>query len=510
MVDNAPIGSVVVMLGTADRGPVLEPVEVVSRTHAASVFGYGGTLYNSYCMAYAVNPNATYCLMRINGRYARRMLTLTDEYGNQCFFEIKSREAGKAGNNIALTVELDKLMIIRSNGDEDEVINSYTLGDYETLGELVEAINSDDVPIFVTVTAPDFEPGDLVRAIEEFEAITSVEEEEGRVYLAGGDDGLEFTKNELYAMLEDAYHVLEGRRTDIIVLLDARFNDVTPALFIDEEDGDQSYLIWYSDDPDFLDMNINGKAVTFHGQLIDFCRRQAAAGIPTIGVIGVRPIPDSIPTLNAEHIASFIKYSCLNNRLGFVIDGSDFGHYVSIVFGDLEFDGMFMSGAPAYAALLAASGVETTTNKPLQNITGQSVQLDDEALKWASAAGLVVFYNSIKNGLSVYNGVTAAPYERPLRYIANVRIGHYVISRLRNALDAFVGTTGGIIPIRDMIARTAEEIMKTIQNEGVVSSYSLNIREYYYDAFSFGCQIDVTFRAKYAVEDMSATVMVNV
>lgn len=508
MVDSAPIGSVIVMLGTAAGGPVLEPVEVTSPAHAAAVFGYGGTLYNAYRMAYAVNPNATYCLMRINGKHARRLLVLTGTDGRQCFFEIKSREAGEVGNRIAVVADAGQLLFFLSDDQGDQLVGSYALSNYPALGMLVEAINNDSVPVSVSATDPDFASDALIAALEALKAElgTSV------VYLDGGNDELAPSKDELYQMLEDAYSVLEGRRTDIVVLLDARFNDVSYTLFLEEGDTDQSYDMWYSDDPDFLDTYplSNGEPPTFHGQLIDFCRRQAAVGVPTVGVIGVRPIPDSVPVLNAEHIASFIKFSCLNNRLGFVRDGTDFGHYISIVFGDLAFDGMYISGAPAYAALLAAYGTETTTNKPLVSVTEQRVELDDEALRWASAAGLVVFYNSVKNGLSVYNGVTAAPYERPLRYIANVRTGHYIISRLRNVLDSFVGTTGGIIPIREMVKRAADETMKAIQREGVIKSYSLDMTEYQYDAFSFGCLIDVTFKAKYAVEDMSATMVFNI
>lgn len=502
MTDDNP-GSVVVLLGTAAQGPVMEPVRVAGPENASRLFGIDGTLPAGYRLAQLVNPQAVYCLMRINGSAASLSLNIETDGREPCLFLLEAEEANDRYNRVAVRVETssygDTVLVIKL---DDNTRNVYNLVELPTLGELVDKINLDASLGYSPVKASTTDA--MVPSVELAPLLSDW------VYLEGGDSGLNPTKNELYFMLKNAYAKLEGLRTDIVVPLGVYFDDVLSSFVY----GDSRSLFgaaWYSSDEDYLNLEDEGRRATFHGQLIDFCRRQFARGLMCHGVLGLRPMAEGelLARAGVNYIAARVGTSCLSSREGFLYGEDDWGHCISLVLGDLEYDWGYTSGAPAYAALIAAAGTETTTGMAVSNIKRQRTYLSNDppdfALRYAADSGLVTFYNSIKKGLSVFSGVTAAPAGRPLHYLANVRTAHYLVYMLRLALEPYIDVIQGIIPVRDTIERITADVLENARRSGLIQSYSYGLQFQPLGAFSVVCVINLTIRAKYAVEDISIT-----
>lgn len=491
-------GAVVVFLGTAARGPVMEPVIVAGPEHVLRVFGSDGTLPSAYRLASRVNPQAIYCLMRVNGSTASLSLEVVAEDGESCLFTLTAVEAGSLYNDVAVKVEVLPGGTAALAVKYGRVVNTYNLVELPTLGELVDKINLDAAlgysPVTASTTSVTMPSSALAPLLAEW------------TNLEGGADDLTPTKNELYRMLGEAYMRLEGLRTDIIVPVGARFDDVLTG-YVYGASSSVFGAAWYTSDADYLSLTEGGERATFHGQLIGFCRRQFARGLMAHGVLGMRPMPE--PELLAEsgfdYISGLVNVSCLATREGFRFGQDDLGYYVSLVLGDLELDGEYCQAAPAYAALLAATGTETTTGMPVSNTQRQRTYLDGMSLRYAADSGLVTFYHSEKKGLCVYSGVTAALPGRPLHYVANVRTAQFIIHALRLALNPYIGEMEGIIPVRDAVEQVTGEVLRSAKESGLVQSYSFAVRLDQLDGFSVACTVDLTLRAKYAVEDISVS-----
>ena len=496
-------GNVVVLIGTALQGPCNEPVDAAGIEHVKRVFGTDGTLFEGYRLAYTVNPNATYRLIRVGGKYARLDVPVVFNDSTVTGLSLRSVGGGSRYNSVCVRVrppEEGAALVISYNGYE----NVYYFAEFPSVGLLVDKINADAAngysPVFAStedITIPSELLCDYLS---------------GENTLSGGWDGLDISKNDLYTELDAIYRSLEGLRTDIVVPLGVYFDDVAVPYIYGSDRSIYGESEYFAQD-DYLTLEVDGGRATFHGQLADFCFRQFNRGLMAHGVIGMRPVPGAelIRESQQAYLVDLINATCFADRHGLTayVEGEpvDRGHYLSVVLGDLLIDGRYTSGAAAYAALIAAAGVETTTNLPVSNIARQRTQLDGDWLRYAADRGLVVFYESLKNGLSVYNGVTASLSDGPLRYIANVRTAQYIVHLLRVALDPYMGTMSGTIVIGSTVERVARGILAQAQEAGIIRSYDLNvsIEPVDGDQFSANCIIDLTLRAKYAVEDISVT-----
>jgi len=501
-------GNVVVLIGTAGNGPCNEPVDVAGIEHAKRLFGTDGTLFNGYRLAYTVNPGAVYRLVRIGGRHAE--LNIPVVYNDTTVNGLRLWSIGGSGIYNSVRVRIASLgagLTLIINHEDYENIYSFT--EFPFTGALVNKINDDALKGYSPVYASTEDitiPSELL--YEQFQ---------GEAVLSGGSDGLDISKNDMYQELDVVYRSLEGMRTDIVVPLGAFFNDVAIPYIYGSSGSLYGASDYYAQD-DYLTLEANGERVTFHGQLADFCFRQFSRGLMAHGVIGMRPMPEAnlIKESQQYYLADLLNATCFADRYGLETriagETADRGHYLSVVLGDLFMDGDYISGAAAYAALIAAAGTGTTTSLPVSNITQQRTQLDGDWLRGAARRGLVVFYESLKNGLSVYNGVTASASDGPLRYVANVRTAQYAVHLLRNALDPYVGEIRGTIVIGSAIERVARDVLSRIQQEGRIQSYDVGVQIEPVETqpFSANCTIELTLRAKYAVEDISVTTRIAI
>lgn len=484
-------GIVVVLLGTALKGPVMEPVAIAGPEHALRLFGEEGTLLQGYRLASAVNPNAAYFMMRINGEHARLVISLP---GGDELLTLKAIDAGSAGNLVRVAVEGDFITIT-----SEDVVNRYSVHSLVSVGELVDSINDDANRGYSPVEAGTATIAAPLSALAEALAESAS--------LEGGDDGYPLTKNELYGLLEQAYKRLEGYRTDIVVPLGVYLNDDAASYTygsLRAVYGGATYSAG-----DVLDLEAEYGRANFAAPLMDFCARQMGYGLMSHGIIGMRPMPDSTilrPWIR-RYIHDLAAASCLKDRVGFAIGDIDRSHHVSAVLGDLMFQGDYISAAPAYAALLAGTGIETTTGRGFSGFEGQRTELDGDSMRIAAAYGLVTLRTSLsERRLVVYSGVTLAEAGRPLHYIANVRTAQYVIYRLRRVLDPFIGVVTGTIVIRDTLERAADNLLRELQKEGVIDGYSLSASLELMDLQALRCRFELSFRPKYSVEDISITV----
>ena len=154
---------------------------------------------------------------------------------------------------------------------------------------------------------------------------------------------------------------------DVINPVCVRFNDTYPASFYGES---QYGVDTYAEDRDYLslvDTEYGNRVVTFHEQLIRFCETQESFGFMTHGVLGLREIESVDKWLKREmvyveslnggtHLGT--RYGLTDIRLG---DAYDKGFYLSIIAGELLFDGEHTAnGGALYTSLLAGNGVEST------------------------------------------------------------------------------------------------------------------------------------------------------
>lgn len=493
------LGEVVVLLGTAAAGPVLEPVYVAGPNQAADVFGSSGTLLNGYLDAYRANPLALYYLVRVNGAHAAAVLYASGGEDGPPLeaLRLRSAEGGEIHNQTAVVVDGSGLQITEAGETR-----TYSFADYPTLFRLAEQINGHAALGYSRVVASTGYP-EAASAL--LLPVTTC--------LQGGRDDLAPTKNELYLLLDQAYGILEGWRTDLVVPLGAYFDDVIDPYFYGQFPsfyGEGSYTA----PADYLDLSdpVTQERCTFHGQLAAFCARQARFGLMAHGVLGLRPLPspELLAALDFSFPAEFVRFSCLRSRLGFSTKEAgtiyDRGHYLSLVGADLVSAGQRRSAAPAYAALIAAAGVGSTTNRPVNGFDGQYVQFAEEDMRHLARWGVVTFRRSLKRGLVVTSGVTAG-LSGPLHYLPNVRSSQYAAARLKHALDPYVGLTRNPVSAQDIVNQTVNTTLQNLVKEGVLQRYDYTVRIDPVPAggLALGGEVELRLRPSYAVEDITTS-----
>lgn len=494
------LGQVVVLLGTALAGPILEPVYISGPAQATSVFGTAGTLLNGYLDAYRVNPLALYYLVRLNGAHASAVLYAPEDDSSGQLIDVvhlRSTDGGEAYNQITITVG-DAVLAISEGGET----RTYSFQDYPTLFRLVEQINRHASLGYSRVVASTVYP-----------EMPSIRLVPVSTQLGGGQDNLMPTKNDLYLLLEQAYDILEGWRTDVVVPLGVYFDDVIDPYFYGQ------LPAWYGESnytapDDYLTYTHpqTGERCTFHGQLARFCARQTHFGLMAHGVLGLRPLPppELVAALDFSFPVELVRYSCLHSRHGFSFKEAgtiyDRGHYLSLVCADLVSEGRRRSAAPAYAGLIAAAGLESTTNTSVSGFSEQYVEFTGEDMRHLARWGLVTFRRSLKRGLVVTSGVTAG-LGGPLHYLPNVRSVQYVVARLKHALDPYLGLTRNPVSAQDVVQQTVEQALRAMVGEGVLRWYdfSVLVDSVPRSGTSLSGKVELRLRPRYAVEDIGTS-----
>lgn len=510
-------GRTLLLLGTALDGPVNIPIPVQNPQVAKRIFGEMGTLYQGYLEAYDVSSTITIYMMRVTGEHASaemwgmdmsqavrekkpilkfRMISGGEKY-NEVSAQIRNMPGEDGEDNYVLAFNLPESIGIDSP--------MYALDDYENMNMLVKRINEDTRTGANCIIASTTNPDNDVRTLIPFNDIE---------YFEGGVDGEDVSKNDLYLALEYTYELLVGYYVDYIVLLNARFDDVHPAAFYGKAVYGTSI---YEESRDYLslqDTENGGRLVTFHGQLINFCKKQVGFGCMTHGVIGMNLIkdPSDLEKHEYSYIIRLLETSGFKTRYGLAEFSNgewyDSGYYVSVVSGELihhpEQEGEYFSNmCVPYAAMLASMGIdETTTNQVIPGAEKLRYQFTTNELLELSQMGVVAPRESVRKGIVIANGVTASIPTGEMHTIANVRQVQLALSFLNEALDEFVGE-----PILPLIrGRALQDVIETVLNslkdDGVLIDYRYNLE---YDENKGTGALTVDLQTKFMVESITAS-----
>lgn len=503
-------GKTLLLMGTAADGPVNIPIPVTSVEMAQRVFGTSGSLYRAYQRAYAVDSTILIYMMRISGEHAT-----CDFYGRNDYedyrpvLKMRTLSGGEAYNEMQAMIREDEnnvqylQFVFPPHLEMDTLM--YNLADYQTMNELVRAINEDSKYqrscVHASTGYPEYPTTSIITA-------NSVET------FAGGEDGIYMSKDDLFLALEYSYGLLDGYYMDYIHPVDARFDDTHPIAFYGSAIYGSDY---YHAERDYLslqDMENEGQIVTFHRQLIDFCKRQESLGIMTHGIIGFNNVanPASVEREEYSYILELAKATAIGNRYGLSTFASgswiDNGYYVSVISGEAYYlegteEEYYENLATSYAAMLAAlSPLGTTTNLAIPGIGRLRYEFTSDEIRELSYLGVVAPRNSVRYGNVIANGVTAALPDSDMHSIANVRQVQLTISYLNEAIDEYVGEPILSLIRRRVLHTVIENVLVSLKEEGILIDYSYNLE---YDESRGSGSLSVDLQAKNMVESVSAS-----
>lgn len=494
------------ILGKATNGPTNEPIQITNKKQCIGIFG-NSDLTQTWHEAYQVTKDSIeYFCIRINGEEA----TLTikgqnNKYDKYDAFTLKSYCSGELWSNTKVVFSETCMKIINPSA-----IGGYIEIDFDkfpTIGQIVEVVNLAFQRGMIGVKASTqeyFKPStDIARAYRYMYG--------DNIYMMGGDDELNFTKNELHELLEVTYNIIEGQPIDVIVVSGIYFDDISPmSYYNDTEFGS----LFYASNRDYLSLpheEIEGKPATFHGQLIQFCKSQMSHAIVTHGVIALNPVENVEDFISESAYATKIASStCLYDRHDLVdTEGNkDNGRFISIVLGDFEYvdiDGnaYYNNGYAGYGALLTAMNTpESLTNKVIPNIARIRYYLDDEELQLVSKMGVTAFrWSALGNALVVNNGVTASLNTSPYHVVSNLRMIQLIVSSFKHRMDEYVGSNLTELIQSNAMQKSADELVSSILETKIVKDLKAKVTI----SLTGVAIIDLQILATYSIEYVQAT-----
>lgn len=493
-------GRSIYLLGTARDGPVNQPILVTSERQVLQTF-IEGELVKAYQQAVTISNNIAIHLIRISGKYSTvKLNSNTDGYIKPNLI-IRSKYAGSLYNDIVVGINEDGISFKLPETKGGATI-SYRWSDYPILHLLIQAINQDTKLGNNQVYISCREPTDSSVGLLGYNP--------SQINLSGGEDGLDIDKDERFICLEQTYEILEGIHTDIIVPLNAYFDDIySPALYGVSKYGEQTYTS-PGNYLSLVDTQNNNSPVTFHGQLSKFCERQLQSACLAHGIIGMRSIanPDSLIRQEYSYIGQLIEYSCMKTRygLGETINDEfiDTGYFVSIVAGEIIFNAgtsaeYYDSAATAYASLVTSTNLGTSpTNKQLPHCKLR-YEFSDKENEYMATIGVVTLRNSIRKGVVIYNAVTATLYDSPIHQVTNVRAIQIATILSKQALDSSVG--GAVIDAvkTQQIEKNVKDVMKSLVKISILDDYTVIVD---LDLATGKGHIDLAVLPRYAVEQL--------
>lgn len=533
------IGRNLYLLGMSEDGPYMQPVLIHNKEEARAIFGdeAKGNLVKAFDQAYDRNSDISIYLMRITGNSAtlniEGILEEPEEFDEEDLLDSESFlpddpkyclhlytiHAGTKYNEYCAWLTVDE------SDEEDYFTLHFLVNDEEItynitsempLRELTLSINNDCRKgihnIMAATDFPDQGAYTLIPALtDNYDQET---DEETPVYFKDGDDGLTVTKNDLYLACDLAYKILESRAIDIIVPVGMYVDDVHPAYLY----GNGVYgSAFYSSTEDYLqllDSYNNNKVVSFHEQLIEFCREQMRLGYMTHGVMGLRPfrvIPENIES-DTTFISRLAQSTAFKDRHGFLeyVNGSwyDKGYFVSVVAMDLNFTDYngavyYDNGAARYAAILL-EGYDTTTNVPVGDDVELRYELSNFVLASLSKIGVVTFKDSVRKGLVVASGVTASSPDTDYHNVANVRMVQLTLAYMNDVVnEVFENDAGFDFTMRqNMLNQEVRQRLDILSQNGILNGYDFEVA---YRADEVVGEILLTLQTKYSVEGIQAS-----
>lgn len=496
------IGKNLYLLGTAEDGPLLEPMLISTKKKAREIFGdeNRGTLVKAFDEAYDSNREISIFLMRITGKSATlEVVDLNPDSGELgTLVHAHSIYAGTKYNNVFFDIQPYDEEKMALELHDLHGVHIYPIDEYITLGDLAQQVNRDcragKHPVLLSVAAPHMRFMDVHPNFIE-------------AYLEEGEDGTDATKDDLYLASDIAYNILKGRPVDIIVPVGMYLDDVHPAYLY----GESMYgSAFYSSEEDYLrliDTYNHDKVVSYHEQLIEFCREQIQLGYMTHGVIGFKPLRKVPLTIESDdsYILRIVEATAFRDRYGLVeyTNGYwiDKGFYISVVSAELVYNEgtpkeYIASGAARYGAI-ASGYFDTTSNLSVGDDVSLRYELSDSTRSQLSKLGIVTFRDSIRLGLVVGSGVTAAIERNDYHNFANTRMVQLAIAFMNEAVTMVYESDYAGEMRRTFLEELVIERLDQLSQAGIIEKFGYEIR--FLNDDSMG-EIILQLQTKYSLE----------
>lgn len=498
------IGTNLYLLGTSVDGPYMEPTYIRSKEEARRIFGDDakGTLVKAFDEAYDRNREISIHLMRITGNFATLDLMGLDSntMDYTTLVRFTSIYAGEEYNSTSLSFSLhedDEIPVLTMNTPQG--IFSYHLPEYITVGEVSRLINEQcrakKHSIMVSTEYLDLPFSKLFPSLED------------EVFLEGGEDGLDVSRDGMYMACDIAYTLLLGQPVDIVVPVDMYVDDIHPSYLYGDAMYGSSFYSATRDYLQLLDTHNNNRVVSYHEQLIDFCREQTQLGYMSHGVIGLRPLA-TVPSdviHDDSYIMRIVEATAFRDRYGFLefINGNwiDKGFYISVVSSELVYNEgtpqeYFASGAVRYASMVTGY-YNGTTNMNIGDDISLRYELSDSTRSDLSKIGIVTFRDSVRLGLVVQSGVTPSLAETDYHNFANVRMIQMTIAYMNEAIQIVYDNDHDIEVRRRMLEELIRSRLLTLREVGIFEDYAYEIQWLTDDSEG---EILLTLQSKYTVE----------
>lgn len=445
------------LLGSAEKGPVNYPVQITDINRAKRIFGSVGSLIDGASQIIDMQVPCNLWLVKTTGRHGEINLNVMLESGDiiKNGFVIRSRHADDVCNNIELLFD-DNIMTFKLTGYRCKEI-TYELKNYSTVKELADAINNDTRLMKNEVVCVVNCPYDTILQ----HSLTPVNKSFHK--MTGGDNGLIYTKSELFFSLMNTYSTLEGQFTDIIIPLHAYYDDTYT------EDEHNVPFLECNKDYLMVKNNITGTYDSFYRQLISFCVQQMQHGFITHGVMDTSP--RSRFKLNEEDIPGFLAGIKRINKLDYELQRYDM--MVSVCFTDLwdNYGTHITSGAVPYASLIASTNVmSSTTNLNLSNKFLVVDKYSNYTLSTIASYGFVGFRYSPLHHLTVVNqGVTLCS-DSNFKFIENVRTFQIIAKHFRTFLYKYVGMNIEDLVVSGVFEDEITIMLELLKTNGLIHS----------------------------------------
>ncbi|URZ09260.1 hypothetical protein [Clostridium felsineum] len=460
--DRDLFSSNIYIIGSSELGPTNVPTPINSEKKLYSTFGQSGNLVAAYKKIKESSLASNIILVKTTGTHAEAKIKV-NSLDNGLI--LKAKASSKIYNNIKISIDTEGLTF-EFPSELGGKSRRYTFSDYPIFDLLEKAINYDTENNLNYVYAKlNVYPGNLT--------MDSMNVSE--LYMYGGDDGLNISKNDLYNCLETTYKLLEGEKVDLIVPLEAFMDDISPKNF--GNDQTQYNSIFYKDSRDYLNLKLNdSNNATFYEQLLNYCLKQMNLGFTTHGIMGYNNISEFEAFDEDSYISSVLSLSLKINRLNLSL--KPYWFLISVVAGDLKFSNKEISnGYLTYAGTVANSCLRSNiTNKTIDKNLSLYNEFSDNNKAILSDMGIVVFkYNVLKNACVIMNSVTTSDKINNLHLLYNVRIFELTYSHIKKLLDSYVGKN-----IKNLVENNAliDRISKTLSllvNKNILSEFKIKV-----------------------------------
>ena len=500
-------GKKIYLLGSAEYGPVNEPIRIKSTVGLYNKFGKQGTLIDAFhAVKYTTTNNEVY-LVKTVGEHSTTYLNVNIIDGEIISngFILMASESNEIFNEISIIIDINSLTVIFPddlNVPEHKII--YDFNEYPTIELLANAINKDTKHKRSYLYA-NYSVDSGVRTRDAFYVCNP-----DKVTLYGGQCGLYYSKNLLYTCLERTYSLLESTPVDIIIPVDAFLDDLYPD---DSEDEQYQYnMKYYQSTKDYLTPDTLGNMRSFMNQLIEFCMKQLNFGLVTTGVIGFNPIntwttdylyeADEVATMY-KHCLDYNRSLCMNEAYSFLI---------SCVAGDISYNkgSIIDNGYLAYGAFNASIQVNIgNTNMKISDNLRLYTEFSEEVLADLAEHGIVTFRHSpVYNSVVVYDGITAVTRkESPLVLYCNVRMVQLCISYLNQLFQFYIGLDLKKLIDSKTIDKNVEGILSILSSRNIITDYHYKFEP---DYINGTLTVDLDLLTNYMTKSLKINSVINI